>query len=272
MHYSKNNKKKFQKKFCQLSKFSEACNYKLKQKVMPLDSIGIPQHRQLYTILKGHIQGGLYHPGDLLPSENALCQTYDVARPTVRQALNALLAEGYIKKQQGKGSIVQPRKPGIGILSIAGTTDSLPGGTLETKVIIPPFIGPWILDFDFDITEAEKESGCIRMSRLRLLDGKPILYEITNLPNINLPRFCSRSFENKSLFNILSEHYGLKVTGGEQKIWALHAENDICELLQVLPGQPILHLQKRYETNRHFYHFYTSLWCNTDDFSLKGPL
>ncbi len=248
---------------------------------MPFSGNGVPQHRQLYEILKGHILKGGYQPGDLLPSENALCLTYNVTRPTVRQALNSLLSEGYIKKQQGKGSIVQPKKngigvlsivgrPGIGILSSAGTTDSIPAGALETRVIEPPFVGPWQKDFDFPITAMEEASGCIRMARLRLIEGKPVLYEITNLPNINLPRFCSRNFENKSLFGILSEFYDLKITGGEQKIRALKAEGPICDLLGVKEGQPVLHLQKRYETNRPHFHFYTAIWSNTDDYYLQG--
>jgi GntR family transcriptional regulator/GntR family frlABCD operon transcriptional regulator len=238
---------------------------------MQLLNNGIPQHRQLYEILKGHIHKGIYDPGDLLPSENALCQTYSVTRPTVRQALSTLLTEGYIKKQQGKGSIVQAKKSGIGILSIKGTTDSLPTGTLETRVVKIPQVGPWKLDFDFEITDEELESGCIRLTRLRLIDGKPILYEITNLPNINLPRFCSRNFENKSMFGVLNQHYGLKIIGGEQKIWALPAEEEVCDLLKIAQGKPILHLQKRYETNRPNYYFYTSIWSNTEEHYLQGP-
>lgn len=231
----------------------------------------IPQHRLLYESLKEQIQNGVYSVGDLLPSENALCKTFGLTRPTVRQALNNLQSEGLIKKKQGKGSIVQGKKTGIGILSLVGTTDSLPSGLLKTKVINRPKIGPWIEDFDFEITEAEKVSGCIRMERLRLIDETPILYEITNLPNINLPRFCNRSFEDKSLFNTLSKFYDVKVTGGQQKIWALQAQGSICDYLQVAEGTPILHLQKKFETSRPFFHFYSSLWCHTEEFYLMGP-
>lgn len=238
---------------------------------MLLSDQDIPQHRQLYQILKDHIQDGVYQEGDLLPSENALCRTYSVTRPTVRQALNTLKVEGLIKKQRGKGSIVQKKKGGIGILSIAGTTDSLKGRILHTAVTTPPAVGPWVADFDFEISETEKESGCIRMARLRLLDGEPVLYEITNLPNINLPRFCSRSFENKSLFETLYKYYDIKITGGEQKIWALPAAGEICDHLNVKAGVPVLHLQKKFETSRPYFHFYASLWCNTEAFYLQGP-
>ena len=34
----------------------------------------IPQHKKLYEILRKHITDGVYREGDLLPSENELCQ------------------------------------------------------------------------------------------------------------------------------------------------------------------------------------------------------
>lgn len=230
----------------------------------------IPQYRQLYEILRDHILKGVYKEGDFLPSENALCQTYDLTRPTVRQALNTLKEEGLIKKQRGKGSIVQKKKTGIGILSIVGTTESIQNGTLTTKVIQQPEIGPWENNVDFELTDEEIQSGCIQMSRLRYVDRAPALYEITYLPNINLPRFCNRSYENKSLFAMLYKYYNIRITGGEQKIWSIEANGIVCDYLGVEKGAPILHLQKKFETSRPYFYFYASLWCNTNRFYLQG--
>lgn len=232
----------------------------------------IPQYRQLYETLKEHIQKGVYQPGDLLPSENVLCHTYNLTRPTIRLGLSELVNDGFIKKQKGKGSIVQKQKTGIGILNIIGTTDSMPTGKLTTRVIDKPQVGTWKNITEFDISHEAYEAGCISMSRLRLIDGQPIFYEETFLPNINLPRFTSRTFTNKSLFGILSKYYDIKITGGSQKIWAIPACTKIDQLLNTKTGSPVLHLQKKYETNRPFFHFYTSLWCNTEDHYLEGAL
>ena len=62
----------------------------------------IPQYRRLYEILRKHILDGVYKEGDLLPSENELCQLYGMTRPTVRQALGTLANDGYIQKASGK--------------------------------------------------------------------------------------------------------------------------------------------------------------------------
>ncbi len=87
--------------------------------------VKIPHYRRLYELLRQYIIDGVYKEGDLLPSENELCKLHNLTRPTVRQALDALVRDGFIKKQQGKGSIVNPIPKGIGILSIEGTTSAL---------------------------------------------------------------------------------------------------------------------------------------------------
>ena len=80
----------------------------------------------------------VYKPGTLLPSEHDLCILYHVTRPTIRKALDALVNEGYIKKHQGKGSVVMGVPKGIGILSIAGTTSAIGQHNLKTRIIVKP--------------------------------------------------------------------------------------------------------------------------------------
>ena len=67
----------------------------------------LPLHKRIYEQLRKHISEGIYKEGDLLPSENDLCNLHGVTRPTIRKALDRLTAEGFIIRQQGKGSIVK---------------------------------------------------------------------------------------------------------------------------------------------------------------------
>jgi DNA-binding GntR family transcriptional regulator len=230
----------------------------------------IPQYRKVYEVLRKHIVDGVFKEGDLLPSENELCATYQITRPTVRHALDALVAGGYIKKHQGKGSIVASLPQGVGILSIAGTTTALGSGNLLTKIIVKPIVTQWDRDFFFNLSSAEKESGCIRMERVRLFNGRPIFYDINCLPNINLPRFTSRNFDNRSLFDVLRKSYNLEVKGGEQKIKAIPAGKYIGKHLDLETGHPVLHLERKFETNRIGYYFYSSIYCNTEDHAVFG--
>ncbi len=230
----------------------------------------IPQHRRLYEILRKHINEGVYNEGDLLPSENDLCSIYGLTRPTVRQALTALVQDGYITRQQGKGSIVKKTPQGIGILSVSGTTTALKDKNLRTDIIEEPRIIPWPDNFKFPLSDLETESGCIFMTRLRLLDDNPVFYDISFIPAINLPRFTSRTFRNRSLFDILRKNYQVEIKGGEQRIKAIKADSMISGHLKVKTGYPVLHMERKMITNRPELNIYSSIYCNTSEYSIYG--
>ncbi len=233
-------------------------------------SNSIPQYRRLYEILRKQIVEGIYKPGDLLPSENHLCVQYSITRPTVRHALDNMLNEGMIRKHKGKGSIVNGPPIGIGILSISGTTTALGKHNLQTKILSRPSITQWPDDFMFPLTEEFRQSGCIFLERLRLVNDVSVFYDLNFLPNINLPRFCNRRFEDQSLFDILRRVFQIEVKNGEQRIRAIRADEKIHKFLNVPVGHPILHLQRKLMTNRPGFYFFSSIYCNTEEHALYG--
>ena len=230
----------------------------------------VPQYRKLYEKLRTLIEDGTYKRGDLLPSENELCAAHHLTRPTVRNALDMLVNDGFIIRHQGKGSIVQGQPKGIGILSLSGTTSAIGQDNLTTRIIVKPNIRSWEQAFDYEITGKEKSMGCIYMERLRLINDMPVFYDITMIPNLNLPRFTSRTFEDRSLFEILRKNYQIQVKGGEQKILAITADQRIQEHFKVKKNHPILRLDRKMETNRVGFSFFSQIYCNTSDYSLIG--
>jgi DNA-binding GntR family transcriptional regulator len=230
----------------------------------------IPHYKRLYEVLRKHISEGVYNEGDLLPSENELCNIYGLTRPTVRQALGALVHDGYIARQQGKGSTVRKMPQGIGILSVSGTTSALKNKNLKTIILEKPRIIPWPDNFFFGLSELEIESGCIYMTRLRLLDGKPVFYDISYIPSINLPRFTARNFTDRSLFEILRKAYRVEIKAGEQRIKAIEAGKEISGYLEITTGHPVLHMERKMITNRHGLNIYSSIYCNTGEYSIYG--
>jgi GntR family transcriptional regulator/GntR family frlABCD operon transcriptional regulator len=193
-----------------------------------------------------------------------------MTRPTVRQSLSNLAHDGYIIKHQGKGSIVHHLSKEIGILSVTGTTSAVGDRNLKTKIIIKPVLRPWPQDFIFTLSDLEIESGLIYMERLRFLDNIPIFYDISYLANINLPRITSRQFENRSLFQILRDNYNIEIKGGEQRIKAIPASSKISRFLGIEKDQPVLHLERKMETNNAGLFIYSSIFCNTEKYSIFG--
>jgi len=58
-------------------------------------------------MIQGQIENGLWRPGDRLPTEQELCQTYNISRSPVRQALKELEYEGAIRRRPGLGTFVE---------------------------------------------------------------------------------------------------------------------------------------------------------------------
>lgn len=233
-------------------------------------SNNLPQYRKLYEVLRRNIINGTYPEGSLLPSENDLCRIHNITRPTVRQALTALVNEGFIKKQKGKGSIVNELPKNIGILSIQSTTSAIGNEKLRTEIIVKPETRAWPEDFYAKIPDEIRELGCIYFERLRFLNNEPIFYDISYLPNINLPRFTSLKLDNRSLFDVLRTNYQIEVKGGEQNLKAILADNRIYKALNVKTGSPVLNLERKIETNRVGFHFYSIIYCNTEKHALTG--
>lgn len=69
---------------------------------------GIPVFRQIAADLRQKISVGIFSPGDQLPSERELVETYDASRPTVRAAIDLLGAEGLVSAEHGRGVFVRP--------------------------------------------------------------------------------------------------------------------------------------------------------------------
>jgi len=66
-----------------------------------------PAYAQLVNILRQSMAAGILRPGDQLPSEAQLCERYGVSPMTVRRAINALVDQGMVVAEQGRGTFVK---------------------------------------------------------------------------------------------------------------------------------------------------------------------
>ncbi|HMR19920.1 MAG TPA: GntR family transcriptional regulator [Sphingobacterium sp.] len=228
-----------------------------------------PLYQILITDLKKQIDDGLYKKGDLLPSENELCKRYDTTRPTVRQALGELMRMGYIVRHHGKGSIVSEPKTGLGILSLKGSTAGVGKKNLQTSILTKTVKIEWPTDFPYELTDAQRDAGCLYISRLRRVNGLPTMYEDTYITNIDLPRFTMHNLEKNSLFDTLRKYHKVEIREGEQKIWAIKADKKIAETLSMKIGNPVLHMKRSMLTNRNGLIIYSFLYCNTEEYFIQ---
>lgn len=228
------------------------------------------QYSLLHERLKREILAGVYQIGDLLPSENELSERENLARSTIRQALSQLEQEGYITKQRGKGSIVASRKRALGVLSFQGFSASVKGEDISALSVQVPKLSKWPSDFYFDLSELEAQAGCISFSRVRLIAQEPVMWETTFVPHLNLPKFTKLFDLNQSFFEFLGKQYQIEITGMEQEIKAIRSEEPAAQHLGVALGAPLLHVRRKYRTNRPVLNIYSELYCNTERYAMSN--
>ncbi|MFU0800013.1 MAG: GntR family transcriptional regulator [Xylanivirga thermophila] len=70
----------------------------------------LPLYQQIKEYFVNKIEAEEIANGELLPSENEIVKNFNVSRHTVRQAFALLENEGYIKREQGRGTICLGKK------------------------------------------------------------------------------------------------------------------------------------------------------------------
>lgn len=93
----------------------------------------VPLHIQVRNLIINRILDGEWPVGGMLPSEQHLCAQLQISRGTLRQALTEVERNGYVRREQGRGTFVTR-----GSVHQA-PIDDLPGRTLA-------FVVPYVVD------------------------------------------------------------------------------------------------------------------------------
>lgn len=93
----------------------------------------IPLYVQVATTLRRRIEDGHWRPGEKISTIDELQAEFEVARVTIRQAVNLLQQEGLVRRQQGKGTFVIEEVKDRRWLKLATTWASLIS-TIEQNV------------------------------------------------------------------------------------------------------------------------------------------
>ncbi len=67
----------------------------------------VPMWQQVADHVRQQILGGTYQAGQPLPSEEALSAEFGVSRPTIREGIKTLVAEGLVEVSRPRGTVVR---------------------------------------------------------------------------------------------------------------------------------------------------------------------
>ena len=67
----------------------------------------LPKYQIIANDLLDKIQTGFYPQNTLIPPETELADSYQVSRPTMRQAISLLVRRGYLERRRKRGTLVK---------------------------------------------------------------------------------------------------------------------------------------------------------------------
>jgi Transcriptional regulators len=210
----------------------------------------IPLYVQLANSIEEKIVSGIYLPGDRIDTEQELSASNNISVITVRKAVSALVEKGLVERKQGKGTFVTKPRFERNMKNLHSFTEACrqmgvkAGGKLLKNLVVVP---------KKEITDRlllPSGSQVVFLSRLRTMDGEPVVIEHSYFP-MKYAFLLDKTFEDSSLFEYLSEHTQARVTSSEKRIELCRATASEAELLCVTKGENLLYVKSTtYDQNR----------------------
>lgn len=203
----------------------------------------IPYYIQLMDILRDKVQQKTWVPGDQIPSEQSLCEHYQVSRTVVRQALRELEHEGVINRKKGKGTFISHPKISEGLVQkLTGFYHDMVERGLKpvTKVLHHDVVpaNEKVARY-LNIMPGEK---VIDIQRLRSINDEPIQIVTTYIPYDMCPALASVDLTHRSLYEYLETEHGIVIAKGQRYIEAVLASDTEAALLGIERRSPLLML------------------------------
>lgn len=205
----------------------------------PYDAV--PKYHQLARILRKKIEEGEWEPNSAIPSERQLEEQYRISRPTVRQAVELLIRQGFLYREHGRGTFVMPQKLQKGLLELTSfSEDLIKRGISPGQIILKMSkeIAPRKVQQKLELPEG---SELLTIERIRLGDGLPIGLQTSYLVLQPGQSVEMEELEKAgSLYRILQDKFQIIPWAADETLEVTLASKEEAELLQVSEGSPLL--------------------------------
>jgi len=167
---------------------------------------------QVYEIIKKKIETNEWSVGSQIPTEGDLCKMFNVSRATVRTAVLELARQGYLKRQQGKGTFIKRNLLSEGFLMHMNMKELLVDYDEEptAEVLVRTVMMP-VDDLDIKLN-ISPDKHIIYIKKLWKIHDEPVILQEIYVPYHTCPLLLEDDIEHQSLFDLFEKNYGIRVT------------------------------------------------------------
>ncbi len=204
----------------------------------------IPLYFQIQQHLSEQIRSGKLRPADTIPSEQEIASRLRVSRMTARQALKYMCNLGLVYTRRGKGTFVSGVKLEKNFRQVLSFSEEMRerGNRASSKVVYFKMIRA-----DAELAEALQiglDEQVVSLCRIRLANSQPMAIEESHLALRFVPNLMKSFNPRNSLYQALSDKYGIQVMFADEIAEAGLARTRECKLLRVTIGSPVLYFRR----------------------------
>ncbi|HEX6544923.1 MAG TPA: GntR family transcriptional regulator [Bryobacteraceae bacterium] len=200
----------------------------------------VPLYHQFRLLLQQQIENGAWRPQQRLPTEDDFAARYRISKVTVREALKQLADEGYLRREQGRGTFVSQSRveQGPRILTSFSQEMNLRSMQAASRVLRQRVIlAGTVLAAKLRVALG---APVFSLKRLRLADGEPMGIQTAFVPMLMAPGIEKEDFSKNSLYTLLASRYGLRPVRAQEEHFAIKLKAEQAKLLRVEAGAAAL--------------------------------
>lgn len=202
-----------------------------------------PLYEQIYDLLLECLKRGEWKPGAMIPSEIELADRYQVSQGTVRKAIDAMVHENILRRQQGRGTFVVSHEDMRSKLRFLRLT----AASGQKEILDHRLISCTRQKVDAELsvlTGLARGTRIIAIQRVLLFANEPVILDDIILEAKHFRGLSASQIEahNGSLYSLYAAEYGISMVRADEQISAVAATEAQSQCLGIAPGYPLLKL------------------------------
>jgi len=196
----------------------------------------VPLYLQVASALRRRIEEGEWQTGQKISTLEKLEAEFQVARVTVRQAVDILEREGLVQRQQGRGTFVTNMPPERRWLRLATDWDTLIGSIEDNVPRLLPVEGP-PPEPRLDRGDGTAAENYAFIKSLQSRDGEPYAFARVHVAKQLFEQAPNR-FRTRTALSVLSTLDGVTVARAHQTLLIGAADMGTAQLLGLALNAP----------------------------------
>ena len=201
----------------------------------------VPLYHQVAEQIEEAIHTGRLPAGSKLDNEITLADQLGLSRPTMRQAIQALVDKGLLVRKRGVGTQVVHTRVRRELELTSLYDDLRSSGKAPTTRVLVNRIEPAPAAVAEELA-LEQGADVRHIERVRLADGDPLAVLRNWLPG-DVLEVTDEELEQRGLYDLLRDH-GTQLRIARQRIGACEARDAEAALLGVRVGGALLTMQR----------------------------